>query len=106
MSLNHGVPGGTGFDHRIKDAVDGLFMKGIIVTERKKKKFQRLALNAQLVGDIPQDNVPEVGLICHRAERGEFGTVELDFVVPVGIHIVKNLKSRLIGGLGITALRG
>ena len=102
MSLNDGVTGGAGRNNSIQDPVDGLFMECVVVAEREEKEFQRLALNTELIGDIAQNDVAEVGLIGHRTERGEFRTIKLDLIIPVGINIVKNFEMRLIGRLGIT----
>ena len=62
--------------------------------------------DALFVRHVPHDDVPEVRLAGHRAERGVFRAVELDDVVAVGVDVLKRLKPRGVGGVRIVAFRG
>ena len=96
----------TGFHHGVENRVDRLLVEGVRIAERIQVEFQRFALDALFVRHVPHDDVPEVRLAGHRAERGVFRAVELDDVVAVGVDVLKRLKPRGVGGVRIVAFRG
>ena len=65
-------------------------------------KFEGFAFNALLLGGVTNGDGGEIGLSCHRTERGEFRGGKGDLVGPAGFGVEEGLQTsqRRIGRNG------
>ncbi len=66
-----------------------------MIAEREEVKLQRLAFYAKLVRNVPNLQMAEVGLSRDRAQGSEFGAVERDPVITIGVRISEDFKTSL-----------
>src|SRR5207248_10971603 len=67
---------GQALDQLARDRQGAVLVKGAVVAKRAEIELQRLALEDHRLGHIIDDEVGEVRLTGHRAQRGEFGAGE------------------------------
>ena len=66
-------------------------MEVAVVAETAQIEFQAFALHHLDPRDVADDDVAEVGLSGHGAQRGELRTVKRHHVFVVGVFVVKRL---------------
>lgn len=89
---DRGSSGLDGLDNVVEDAIDGFLMKYVAVAEGEQVELQRFALEAELAGNVIDDDTAEVRLARDRAEGGELRAIELDAVVPGAVDVVESLQ--------------
>ena len=87
-----------------EDAVHGLLVERVVVAEGIEVELEGLAFDAELVGDIPDADVPEVGLSGHGAQARELRAVEQDLVVTLRIGVEEGLEFRLVRGVRLLGM--
>jgi ribonuclease D len=68
-------------DQPLGDHHRASLVKSAMVAEARQEQLQGLALDHPFAGDIVDDDMGEVRLAGHRAERGEFGRREAHDIV-------------------------
>ena len=91
----------AGLDEIGEDPVDGFLMERVVVAEGIEVEFEGFAFDAELVRDVADADVSEIGLAGHGAKARELGAVEQDLVVALGIGVDEGLKFRLVRGVWI-----
>lgn len=84
-----------------EDAVYDLFVERVMAAEGIEVELQGLALDAELVRDVADADVAEVGLAGHGAEARELGTVEEYLVIACGIGVHEALEFGFVRGVGV-----
>ncbi len=84
----------TGFTARceiVQNLVSRVFVKNPFVTIALEVKLEGFQFDAELIGTIRDINRTEIGLAGLGAQAGEFRTIDLDIIVPLGMGIFKSL---------------
>lgn len=81
ISADDGFFGVGGSNDVLQDAIDDFLVKGLMIAKRGEVKFERLGLDAHLIGDVADLNARGIGLSRHRTERRKFGKIEMHPVV-------------------------
>ena len=76
----------------IEDGVGHLFMKTTLITKARQVELERFQVYAGLVRNVRDLNRCKVWLTSQGTETGEFGTVEMNFKIPLGTRIGKTLE--------------
>jgi hypothetical protein len=92
----------AGLNQVIQDLVDDMLIEGMDVSVRRQIKLERLGLNAELIRNVLDEDLSEIGLARHRAEGSEIRAVEADSIIAAGLGVWKGLDS---GGLGRSGKR-
>src|ERR1039458_5063032 len=71
---------GGGYDI-LEDAVDDVLLKNPQITIGEQVYFVGLELETALIGDVAEHEAAEIGQAGFGADAGEFGEVDLDFVI-------------------------
>src|SRR3546814_19165035 len=81
------------------DADGAILVEPRMVAEAGQEELEALRFDDRLAGGIVDDEMREIGLAGHRAERGEFGRGEADEIQRseerrVGEECVRTCRSR------------
>lgn len=73
--------GGDGGDDVLQDAIDDFLIEGLMIAKRGEVEFERLGLDAHLIGNVADLDARGIGLTSDGAERRKFGKIEMHPVV-------------------------
>jgi len=97
-----GHPAGlAGGNQIVKNAIDGGFIEDTPMAILLQVKFEGFQLETLIIGTINDGYNAEIGLSGLGAEAGKLGTVDLDFVVAVGLGVGEGFQQ----GIGPVLLR-
>ena len=74
----------------VENLVDHRFVERALVAIRPEVKFQGFELDAEFIRHIVDSDRGEVGLTGSRADAGEFGTLHVNFIIPLRSRIGKS----------------
>ena len=78
-----------GFDQVVEDFVDDGFVEKTFGAVTLQVEFQRFELDTFGVGGVGNDDGTIVGLAGFGTEAGELGAIDKNFVIAVGLRILK-----------------
>lgn len=81
-----------GRDDFVEHVVGDFLVKRADVSEAPHEHFQRLELNAGLVGDVLDREVREVRLACERAVAGELRDLDVNQIIPSCVGVGERVK--------------
>src|SRR4051812_26522249 len=76
----------------IENPVGDMFMEYTFVAIRPQIQFERFRLHNFLIRHITDSDGGEVRLPCHRADAGEFWTLQRDRILPSRMLVGEGLK--------------
>jgi hypothetical protein len=88
------------FDEVVENAVRYCFVEGAFIPIRCQIKFERLAFDAEAIGNVIDVDPGEIWLACDWTNRSEIVRFKMNPVVPAGRRIRESLESRLGGRSG------
>src|SRR4051812_28565986 len=81
-------------DQVIHDRIGNVFVEDSLVTEALQVELQTFQLDAFFVGSVGDSECPEIWLASLRADRGELGSHNSDFVVAGWKLVFESFQKR------------
>ena len=99
-TFNAHVPGVTGLDQIVEDAIDDGFVKGMDVAIRRQIQLERFGFQAACVRNVFDKNLGEIRLASHGTKRCKIRAIDADGKIALRIRIGKCLQRGLLGRFG------
>lgn len=89
MALQGGSAWLTYGNKIVQNAVGYILVENTFVSKLLQVKLQAFQFNAESIGHVTKHQRPKIGLARLGTNRGEFGAIDLDFVLAIRKTIFK-----------------